>query len=234
MPFDFRPTVALILPGTGSDADFVNRAFTDPLTSHGIATVAVEPDPRRVVAGYFDALDCAALHERIIIGGVSIGAAVALQWAGTNPDRVVGVLAALPAWTGTAGEAPAAAGARFTAARLRADGIEKVTAEMIASSPSWLGRELAKSWQSQWPHLPAALDEAAEYRAPAVEELERIAVPVGIVAATDDPVHPLEVARIWADRLPHAGLATVSLEQIGADPAILGRESFRALNSLLP
>ncbi|WP_084385520.1 alpha/beta fold hydrolase [Rhodococcus sp. WMMA185] len=234
MPLDFRPTMALMLPGTGSDADFVTRAFTEPLASRGIATVAVEPDPRRVVAGYLDALDAAAEHERIIIGGVSIGAAVALQWASANPDRVVGVLAALPAWTGAAADAPAAAGARFTAARLRADGIEKVTAEMIASSPPWLGVELAKSWRSQWPHLPSALDEAAEYRAPGVEDLEGINVPVGIVAATDDAVHPLEVAHTWAGRLPQSNLVTVSLDQIGADPATLGRESLRALSSMLP
>ena len=116
---------------------------------------------------------------------------MALQWAAENPDRTVEcVLAALPAWTGTAADAPAAASARFTAARLRADGLEQVTAEMIASSPPWLGRELAKSWRSQWPHLPAALDEASEYHAPGVGDLERITVPVGIAAATDDVVHP--------------------------------------------
>ncbi|MEV0946427.1 alpha/beta hydrolase [Rhodococcus sp. NPDC049939] len=234
MTSDFRPTVAVLLPGTGSDADFVTRAFSEPLTARGITAVAVEPDPRRFIAGYFDALDASSRHEPIIIGGVSIGAAAALHWASTHPDRVAGVLAALPAWTGAAADAPAAAGARFTAARLRADGIEKVTAEMIASSPAWLGLELAKSWRSQWPHLPSALDEAAEFRAPEVEELERLAVPVGIVAAHDDAVHPLDVALTWADRIPLAGLATVSLDQIGADPAILGRESFRALESLLP
>ena len=63
--------------------------------------VAIEPDPRRVVDGYLDAMDRAAdTHGRIIVGGVSIGAAVALQWAADNPDRTVSVLAALPAWTG--------------------------------------------------------------------------------------------------------------------------------------
>ncbi|RZK94073.1 MAG: alpha/beta hydrolase, partial [Rhodococcus sp. (in: high G+C Gram-positive bacteria)] len=130
--------------------------------------------------------------------------------------------------------APAAASARFTAARLRADGLEQVTAEMIASSPPWLGRELAKSWRSQWPHLPAALDEASEYHAPSADDLERIVVPVGIAAAVDDAVHPLEVARTWSERLPHAGLVTVSLDEIGADPAVLGYAGLRALDSVLP
>ncbi|BAH55063.1 alpha/beta fold hydrolase [Rhodococcus opacus] len=234
MPSDDRPSVAVVLPGTGSDADFVARAFTEPLTSREVLTVAVEPDPRRVVGSYLDALDgAAARHGRILVGGVSIGAAVALQWAGSHPDRVAGVLAALPAWTGTAADAPAAASARYTAARLRADGLERVTADMIASSPPWLGRELAKSWRSQWPHLPAALDEASQYHAPGLDDLARITAPVGIAAATDDAVHPLEVARTWAERLPHAGLVTVTLDEIGADPAVLGYAGLSALDSVL-
>jgi len=97
MPSDSRPCVAVVLPGTGSDADFVARAFTKPLTCRGVRTAAVEPDPRRVVGSYVDALDAAAAqHGRILVGGVSIGAAVALQWAGSHPDHVAGILAAVP------------------------------------------------------------------------------------------------------------------------------------------
>ncbi|MBQ7808404.1 MAG: alpha/beta hydrolase, partial [Rhodococcus sp.] len=93
-------TVAVVLPGTGSDAHFADRAFRAPLEALGVRIVAIEPDPRRVVDGYLDAMDRAAdTHGRIIVGGVSIGAAVALQWAADNPDRTVSVLAALPAWT---------------------------------------------------------------------------------------------------------------------------------------
>ncbi|MFZ2178481.1 MAG: alpha/beta hydrolase [Rhodococcus sp. (in: high G+C Gram-positive bacteria)] len=233
MPTHSRPTTAVILPGTGSDADFVTRAFRDPLARRGVQILAVQPDPTQVVGSYVDALEAAAArHGRILIGGVSIGAAVALQWAGAHPGSVVGVLAALPAWTGSAEQAPAAASARFTAARLRADGIDQVTAEMVASSPGWLGRELAKSWRSQWPHLPGALEEAAAYRAPGEDDLARIEVPVGIAAATDDAVHPIEVARTWARLLPHAGLVTTTLDEIGADPATLGSAALHALDSV--
>ncbi|MCQ4122270.1 alpha/beta fold hydrolase [Rhodococcus tibetensis] len=234
MPSTYRPRTAVVLPGTGSDADFVARAFTEPLALRGVRTLAVDPDPRRVVGSYVDALDAAAsTDEPILVGGVSIGAAVALQWAAAHHDQVAGVLAALPAWTGCADDAPAAASARFTAARLRADGLERVTADMVASSPPWLGRELAKSWRSQWPHLPAALDEASRYHGPGENDLRRIDVPVGIAAATDDAVHPIEVARTWATRLPHAALVTVSLDEVGADPAVLGYASLRALDSVL-
>src|SRR3546814_10795912 len=94
-------------------------------------------------------------HGRIIVGGVSIGAAVALQWAADNPDRTVSVLAALPAWTGSADDAPAAASARFTAGQLRSEGLESVIAAMLAPSPAWLGAALERSWRSRCPELLA-------------------------------------------------------------------------------
>ena len=72
------PAVAVVLPGTGSDADFVGRAFRPALTQVGVETIAVEPDPLRVVDSYRDAMTRAAeVHDRIIVGGVSIGAASA-------------------------------------------------------------------------------------------------------------------------------------------------------------
>lgn len=229
------PTAAVVLPGTGSGAHFVGRVFTGPLAERGVETHAVEPDPRRVVGSYLDALDDAASrHGRIIVGGVSIGAAVALRWAADNPTKAVGVLAALPPWTGSSADAPAAASARFTAERLRADGLDAVTRTMIESSPSWLGRELEQSWRAQWPHLPEALDEAAAYQALSEEELERITVPVGIAAATDDAVHPLTVAENWARRLPRAQLTTVGLDDIGYDAAVLGRACVRGLDAAWP
>lgn len=220
---DHHVATAVVLPGTGSDACFVDTAFGPPLRQRGVTLVAVEPDPRALVAGYLDALDRAAADGPILVGGISIGAAVALQWAADHPDRTVGVLAALPAWTGDPAEAPAAASARWTAAQLRKHGLAAVTATMVASSPPWLGRELARSWRAQWPDLPAALDEAARYAGLDVEVLRRVSAPVGLTAACDDPVHPAAVARLWSTRLRHATLATVCLDEIGHDPSVLGR-----------
>src|SRR5574340_162371 len=58
------PRVAVVLPGTGSGADFVGRAFRGPLAQVGIDTVAVEPDPRRMIDSYLDVLDEARSEER--------------------------------------------------------------------------------------------------------------------------------------------------------------------------
>lgn len=227
------PQTAVALPGTGSDASFVARAFGDALSQVGVATIAVEPDPRRVVGSYRAAMDRAAdEHGSVVVAGVSIGAAVALEWASDNPDRVHAVLAALPAWTGSPVDAPAAASARFTAARLRADGLDAVTAEMTASSPPWLADELGRSWRAQWPALPAALEEAAGYHAPDPLLLARIEVPVGIAAAVDDAVHPLTVAKEWTGILPRAAMSELTLDEIGADPGALGRAALAALDRI--
>ena len=171
-------------------------------------------------------------HGRIIVGGVSIGAAVALQWAADNPDRTVSVLAALPAWTGSADDAPAAASARFTAGQLRSEGLESVIAAMLASSPAWLGAELERSWRSQWPDLPAALDEAASYHSLGESALRAVGVPVGIASAVDDPVHPASVAQAWAASLPRGAVATTTLDMIGRDPAVLGSTCIKALAAI--
>ncbi|ORL02899.1 hypothetical protein A6F55_12220 [Prescottella equi] len=229
------PPVAVALPGTGSDATFADRAFRAALSQVGVATIAVDPDPRRVVGSYRDAMDRAAdEHGTIVVGGVSIGAAVALEWAADNPDRVRAVLAALPAWTGSPVGTPAAASAVFTASRLRADGLDAVTAEMTASSPPWLADELSRSWRSQWPDLPSALEEAASYHALDVEDLARLRVPVGIAAAVDDAVHPLAVAQQWVSALPAADLVEVQLQAVGDDPSVLGRACLAALDRRIP
>ncbi|MFF0814013.1 alpha/beta hydrolase [Rhodococcus sp. NPDC003318] len=227
------PPIVVALPGTGSDAHFAARAFTAALSQVGADVLAVEPDPRRVVGSYVDALDeAAARHRRIAVAGISLGASVALRWATSHPDRAAGVLAALPAWTGDPIDAPAARSAAYTASRLRADGLDAVTVDMIDSSPAWLGDELARSWRSQWPHLPLALEEAAGYHGLTEEQMARCPVPVGICAAVDDAVHPLSVATLWSRVLPHAALETVTLDEVGADPAVLGRACLRALQQV--
>lgn len=229
-PYDAVVT-AVLLPGTGSDARFANDAFAIPLQHRGIATVAVEPDPRGVVAGYVEAMDRAALEGPVLVGGVSIGAAVALSWAARHPDLTIGVLAALPAWTGKPDDSPAAASARWTASQLRTHGLESVTAAMVESSPAWLGATLSRSWSSQWPDLPEALEEAANYRALDVDELRSVTVPVGITAAVDDAVHPLDVGREWDTALPFAALTTISLADVGTDPTVLGAGCLAALDT---
>lgn len=218
------PAVAVALPGTGSDADFARRAFGPACAARGLDLIAVEPDPAGVVDSYLAALDTAAEQGPVLAAGISLGAAVALEWAAARPAAAVGVIAALPAWTGPdTADCPAALSAAITAVQLRADGLESVIERMRANSPRWLGDALTQSWRSQWPQLPAALEEAAAYKWPDPQQLDTLEVPLAVVTAVDDPVHPLEVAQEWAQRAPCSSLTHLRLDELGADPAVLGR-----------
>lgn len=229
---DLRGVTTVLLPGTGSDDDYVHRAFSGPLSGIGALLVTPPPRPDRLIEGYLAALDDAARAEPIAVGGVSIGAAVAAAWALAHPDRSVAVLAALPAWAGAPGTAPAALAARYSASQLRADGLAATTTQMRASSPPWLADELSRSWGAQWPHLPDVMEEAAAYVAPSCDELAGLAVPLGVAAAVDDPIHPLQAGLDWAAAAPRAALRTVTLDQIGLDPTALGAACLGALADL--
>jgi pimeloyl-ACP methyl ester carboxylesterase len=226
---DLRGVTTVLLPGTGSDDDYVYRAFSGPLQAVGAILVTPAPRPDRLIDGYVAALDDAARTGPIAVGGVSIGAAVAARWALAHPDRTVAVLAALPPWTGAPESAPAAHAARYSASQLRRDGLAATTTQMRASSPRWLADELDRSWRGQWPLLPDAMEEAAAYIAPSRAELKRLAPPLAVVAAVDDPIHPLQVGIDWAQAAPHAALRTVTLDQMGTDTAALGAACLAAL-----
>lgn len=229
-PAATRPAVVVGLPGTGSDADFARRAFEPACAAMGLPFIAVEPDPRAVVASCRAALDEAALAGPVLAAGISLGAAIAVEWAAEHPASAHAVIAALPAWTGAdAVGCPAALSAATTAAQLRAEGLEPVIERMRAGSPPWLARALAQSWRTHWPDLPAALEEAAGYAWPEPETLVALDVPTAIVAAVDDPVHPVAVAERWNELLPHARLHRITLDELGADPGILGRHGLGAL-----
>ena len=133
MAVNLRGVRTVLLPGTGSDDDYVVRAFSEPLRDVGAVLVTAPPEPTRLISGYRAVLDAAADNGPIAVGGVSIGAAVAVAWALAHPQRTVAVLAALPPWSGSPGDAPAAHAARESALALRRDGLAAVTAQMRAS-----------------------------------------------------------------------------------------------------
>jgi pimeloyl-ACP methyl ester carboxylesterase len=232
---NLRGVTTVLLAGTGSDDDYVYRAFSGALHEVGAVLVTPPPQPEQLIAGYLAALDEAVRGDErniIAVGGVSIGAAVATSWALAHPAHTVAVLAALPAWTGPPDNAPAALSARHTAQLLRTDGLAETVATMRASSPSWLAEELTRSWLAQWPALPDAMDAAAGHVSPTSTELATLTVPMGVAAATDDPIHPVDVALEWVAAAPHAALRTVTLHEMGTDPGVLGAACVGALLDL--
>lgn len=232
MAVNLHGVTVVLLPGTGSDDDYAYRAFSAALHGVGAVVTTPAPDPSQLVEGYLEALENAARFGPIAVGGISIGAAVATSWALAHPTKSIAVLAALPPWTGPPDTAAAALTARHSAQMLRRDGLASAIAEMGASSPPWLSAELTRSWVGQWPGLPDAMEAAAGYVAPTSRELETLTAPMGVAAATDDPVHPVEVAIEWVAAAPRAAVRTFTLTELGADPGVLGAACVDALMEL--
>ncbi|MDQ2709544.1 MAG: alpha/beta hydrolase, partial [Actinomycetota bacterium] len=95
-----------MLPGGGSDEVFITSAFSRPLGAVGMRLVAPRPGSGgSVVHSYLAALDAALEPDAsTLVGGVSLGAQVAVVWAADRAARGLpgpgGLLLALPAWTG--------------------------------------------------------------------------------------------------------------------------------------
>lgn len=96
MAVNLHGVTVVLLPGTGSDDDYVYRAFSAALHGVGAVVTTPAPDPSQLVGGYLEALENAARLGPIAVGGISIGAAVATSWALAHPTKSVAVLAALP------------------------------------------------------------------------------------------------------------------------------------------
>jgi pimeloyl-ACP methyl ester carboxylesterase len=203
----------VLLPGTASDEVFVRSVFAEPLSQVG----AVFTAPRvRTLSERLTALENAFTSHPIVVGGVSLGAHVAAAWAVRNPAKCAGLILALPAWTGPADGAPAAMAAKASAEIVTRHGLDAA----LEGTSGWLHDELSRTWRGYGDQLVPHLEEAATSAAPTLDELKTLGVPTGIVGCADDPVHPIEIAREWADAIPRAVLTTTTLD---AYPHALGR-----------
>ncbi|MER6898706.1 alpha/beta hydrolase [Amycolatopsis sp. NPDC000740] len=220
-----RIPAAVLLPGTGSDEVFVRSVFGGPLAALGVPLITPAPVAGAGLAEAFLAeLDgLADRYGTVLVGGISFGAHLAAEWAVANPGRCGGLLAALPAWNGESGSAPAALAASVTADLVADVGVEGALAAAVAGSPGWLGEELGRAWRRHGSGLEAGLRVAAGRSAPTLQELRGVGVPAGVGGCADEPVHPAGVARGWAGALPRGVYGETSLEVVGRDREALGR-----------
>jgi len=219
----------VLLPGTGSDEVFVRAVFAGPLRALGVPLIAPPPPPGAALAdGYLATLDALAdEHGELLVGGISFGTHLAAEWAVANPGRCGGLLAALPAWNGHPGQAPASLAATLSADLVADSGVDAALAQ-TAGSPDWLRAELDRAWRRHGDGLAAGLRVAAGRPSPALAELAELAVPAGVGTCTDDPIHPTKVAAEWARALPRASLGETTLTALGADRESLGRATVLA------
>lgn len=231
----------VVAHGVGSSARFVLETLGGPVVAAGLRLVAYDlrghggSTPVRDPAGHAFERHLEDLHAVVVacgarfVGGVSLGGHVAVGYAARGGD-VDGVVACLPAWTGRAvpGEGPHAA----VAAEVEAVGIGALLERFAADDVMvpWLRRVLIRDWSvHDRESLRAALIALDGALAPTDAELGALGMPLGVVGWPDDPGHPLDVARHWAERAPQGRLVQTTLEAMEDDPTALGLAAVHAL-----
>jgi pimeloyl-ACP methyl ester carboxylesterase len=188
------------------------------------------------VASFLDAMGI----EVAVLGGVSLGAGVALRFALDYPTRVRALGLIRPAWI----HVPLTEGQLVwpeIVDLLRAEGREKGLETFRASETYARVREVseyaATSLCSQFadpravervPRLDG-LPRSTPYDDPSA--LSRVLVPALVVGASRDPQHPLEFANIWARGLPRSRLVEVTSKAI--DPDAHNRKVREAMDQFL-
>jgi pimeloyl-ACP methyl ester carboxylesterase len=152
----------------------------------------------------------------VIVGGHSMGAHTAIAFALRKPDRVVGLVAIGPSYSGPADEESL----RYwdgLAEALEQDGVEGFVAyidRFQAAAPAWRDSVLRFTRERMLRHrrldaVARALREVPRSRPfESLDDLEKIAAPALVVASNDaaDPGHRYAVAAAYAERLPQAEL----------------------------
>jgi pimeloyl-ACP methyl ester carboxylesterase len=169
--------------------------------------------------------------QRAIVGGISMGAGVALNFALRFPNRVLGLVLSRPAWL----DAPNPWNVKMFSLITR----------LVGEHGARRGQELFKQTAEyadllqKWPDVANTL--ALQFESPQVEETafkleslindtpntdrqqwDSIQVPTLVLANRQDPIHPFEYGEILAQAIPGAELKeitskSVSIERHGAD-----------------
>ncbi|MCG8591859.1 MAG: alpha/beta hydrolase [Proteobacteria bacterium] len=156
----------------------------------------------------------AAGIDRVVVGGLSLGAAVALHYAAAHPERVAGLaLASLPAGRGGAG---VSATAEAFADAIDADGLEAAGEQFVWGARSGLDEQAARFVRQGFlEHAPHALahllrNVLAPLEPPArvAAQLAEHALPALVVAGGDDAAS-LPACRAVAEALPGSRLEVV-------------------------
>ncbi|HKQ39101.1 MAG TPA: alpha/beta hydrolase, partial [Verrucomicrobiae bacterium] len=157
--------------------------------------------------------------ECAIIGGISMGAAVSLNFALRFPDRVLGLILSRPAWL----DAPNPWNVKiFTL-------ITRLIAAHGPTKGQYLFKETLEYQQTlrDWPEVAHSL--AGQFERPGIEETafkleriihdtpsldrrewSRIKVPTLVLGNKQDPIHPFEYAAQTADLIPGAELKEIT------------------------
>ena len=168
-----------------------------------------------------DVLAAATEHgfDRFIVGGISMGAAIALHLTHHHADRVAGLILVRPAWT-FAALPDNLEPARAVAALIRSYSLAEARERFVASE---IGRRIASEAPDNFSSLlgyferPDAFDFASVLGdiaadGPGVSKADAAAikVPTLITGNEQDAIHPLSCALTLAETIPGAGYVEVT------------------------
>jgi pimeloyl-ACP methyl ester carboxylesterase len=217
---DSRQTFDLLLelPGT--------RLVAMDARAHGTSDVGPEEDIGfdtfgGDLRGLFDALEI----SEAVIGGLSMGAGISLNFALKFPEMVSALILVRPAWVD---EPMEARGLYFAVAKaVRQYGAERGRGAFLASDlyrqVSAQFPDTAKSLLGQFDSARAEDGVARLERMPAdAPDHDRrrwngLKVPVLVLAHEDDPVHPLACGRAIADAIPQAKFVEITPKSVNRE-----------------
>lgn len=161
--------------------------------------------------------------DRFIVGGISMGAAIALHLAHHHPHRIAGLVLVRPAWTFEASPDNLAP-IRAVAALIRSHPIEEAKKRFVSSE---IGRRIASEAPDNFSSLLGYFDrpDAAAFASvladiaadgPDVPQAATaaLAVPTLIIGNQHDAIHPLSRAQTLANAIPGASFVEVTAKAV--------------------
>ena len=225
---DFHPNTMVFQHGLCDTADFPIEAFpTDTDTNivamecrgHGASEAGL---PERFTIAQFaddviNLIDSRA-HAPVVIGGISMGSAIALRIAVKRPDLVRALVLGRPAWLMS--PAPSNLLPLTIVGRLLTQNPESARSSFETSQIyTMLSEYFPHNLQAlldlftMKPHkVTAALLERISLDGPGVsiEEVSSIKMPTLVVGTENDIIHPLDYARAFSKIIPGANLSVIT------------------------
>jgi len=152
-------------------------------------------------------------QDKIILGGISMGSAIALNFAIRHPEKVLGLLLIRPAWLNKASPENLEILQRMATLMKGKNSEEakrKIKEDLFFKSFTQGLPELSKSLLGQLDTDQSEIKSQLLFHLPrstpfnGYGELKKIAIPTLVVGNHDDPLHPIEMAEKLTENIPHA------------------------------
>jgi len=153
--------------------------------------------------------------EKTVMGGISMGAGIALNLAIRYPERVLGLILVRPAWLGESSPPSLDALAELARYTSKTDGMEQYKAtdaykKLEQEFPGVAVSILGQFSREQSAHTTTVLTRMiADVPVPNLTGFSAIDFPCLIIASDQDPLHPYHFGEVLHETIPNAELISV-------------------------